>query len=541
MPDDIETIATLIPGYDPWADSGTSTFDPEEATTAVAFFSECLKFTEGERAGTPFELEPWQQAIVANLFGWKRENGTRRYREAFVYVPRKNGKSCLLAGLVLHEMFCGGEPGAQLYSAASEREQAALIYRHAAQMVAQEPELSVRCVCKPSMKVIERTDGAWCMYKALSADAFTKHGLSPSFVVVDELHAHPNRELVDVLLTGTGARRQPLIVYITTADYHRESICNEKYDYACRVRDGLHSDPAFLPVVYEATADDDWKSPDTWRKANPNFGVSVSEEYLQRECEKAQAIPAYENTFRRLHLNQRTETDVRWLPMDAWDECGTASTVDEMESRLSGRMCWGALDLSTKVDITAWVLVFPPQDDGDKWAVLPRFFVPSANATKREHRDRVPYALWERQGYLTYTEGNVVDYEFVKAQVLDDARRFDIQQIAFDPWNATQIALQLSDSGANTIEFGQGYKSMSEPAKELEKLVLSRQIEHGGNPVLRWMASNVSIDIDPAGNVKPSKKKSTERIDGIVALVMGLGVAMVGDQQSWYQPGGLSL
>lgn len=336
---DIAEIARLIPGYDPWSDAGDCVFDEALAAESVEFFPALLKFTEGERAGSPFELEAWQAAIVANLFGWYRPDGTRRYREAFVFVPRKNGKSCLLAGLLLHELMRGNEPGAQLYSAAAEREQAALIYRHAAQMVAQEPELSVRCACKPSMKVIERTDGEWCMYKALSADAFTKHGLSPSFVVVDELHAHPNRELVDVLLTGTGARRQPLVVYITTADYQRPSICNEKYEYAVKVRDGSHSDPAFLPVIYEAAESDDWTDPEVWKKANPNYGISVREEYLSRECEKAKATPGYENTFRRLHLNQRTQQDVRWLSMDAWNSCSEFTTTlatEQVESLLTG-------------------------------------------------------------------------------------------------------------------------------------------------------------------------------------------------------------
>ena len=317
------------------------------------------------------------------------------------------------------------------------------------------------------------------------------------------------------------SRRQPLIVHITTADFDRESICNEKYDYACKVRDGVIDDPAFLPVIYEASNDDDWTDPDIWKRVNPNLGVSINKEYLQRECRKAQETPSYENTFKRLHLNIRTQQDVRWLSLEAWDACD-GSPIDE--SALEGRPCFAGLDLSTTTDLSALVLVFP-HDDGTS-TLVPRFWVPADNAERRERRDRVPYQTWARQGLIEMTPGNVIDYDRIKARIDELGRRFDIREIAVDRWNATQLITQLQDEWHEVTPFGQGFKDMSAPTKEFERLVMSRRLRHGGYPVLRWMVSHVSVETDAGGNLKPSKKKSTDRIDGLVAAIMALSGAM---------------
>jgi phage terminase large subunit-like protein len=530
----------LIPGYDPFATAGNCTLDEAAAQLAIDFFPECLSHIEGKLAGAPFKLEPWQQAIVGNLFGWKRPDGTRRYREAMIYVPRKNGKTPLAAGIANYVLFCDDEKGQQNICAAAEREQASLLYRHARGMVENEPELLRRAKIYAGLGqrsiAIESEHSA---FKVISADADSKHGGNLHLGIIDELHVQPNRDLVDVIQTSMASknRRQPLLIYITTADFDRESICNEKHDYACKVRDGVIVDPAFLPVIYEAMVDDDWTSPDTWRRVNPNYGVSVDEEYMLRECKRAQESAAYENTFKRLHLNVKTQNDVRWLKLESWDNNDDA--IDE--TALAGRPCYSALDLSTKTDITANAHLFPPTEDDPKWRVLMRFWIPGENARIRERRDRVPYEAWAKQGFITLTDGNVIDYDIIKASILEDGRKFEVREIAYDPWNATQIALQLQAEGATAIEFGQGYRSMSEPTKELEKLVLAGAMAHGGNPVLRWMASNVSVEQDPAGNLKPSKKKSTERIDGIVALVMALGRAMVNPAEaaSVYETRGL--
>ena len=520
----------LIPGYDPHATAAGAWFDPSSASLACEFFPRFLRHVEGDRAGTPFILEAWQQAIISNLFGWKKKDSrgrvVRRYREAFIYVPRKNGKTAISAGLCLFCLLCDGERGAQIYSAAAEREQAALLFRHAKGMVEQESRLSSRLRVYGSVgfrSIVKRDDEA-SSYKVLSADAETKHGASAHLVVIDELHAQPNRDLVDVLLTSTASevRKQPLIVYITTADFNRPSICNEKHDYACKVRDGIIHDPSFLPVVYEADNSEDWTDPRVWERVNPNLGVSVSRDYLERECQRARETPAYENTFRRLHLNQKTETDVRAIPMEQWDACA-AEPVSAAD--LEGQGCYGGLDLSTTTDLTAFVLVFP--EDGGGYRVLPFFWLPAETARLRSRRDRVPYEDWARAGLVTLTEGNVIDYDVVRRDINRLNERFAIQAIARDRWNATQITTQLQGDGFAMTDFGQGFSSMTAPTKEVLKLVAEGKLYHGGHPVLRWMASNLSTEMDAAGNLKPSKKKSTERIDGVVSLIMAIGQAMV--------------
>ena len=518
-------ILRLIPGYDPFKTAGECEFDEEAARFALDFFPECLTHVKGELARKPLNLEPWEQAIVANLFGWKRPDGNRRYREAFVYLPRKNGKTTLAAGIVNLVLFTDGEPGAEIYCAAADRDQALLVFGQAEGMVLQEPELSSRAqIYKAGKSIVLTGDGiASSSFKAISAEANTKHGYNTHLAIIDELHAQPNRDLVDVMITSTGARRQPLIIHITTADFDRPSICNEKLDYAEKVRDGIIEDESFLPVIYGASIEDDWTDPKVWYAANPNLGISVSEEYLARECKRAQETPSFENTFKRLHLNIKTEQAVRWLQLAAWDACN--GEVDP--EKLKGKACWAGLDLSSTNDLTTLVLVFKPEFEGDTYKLLPFFWVPGESMERRYRRDKVPYPQWEREGFIDRTEGNVVDYAVIRAKINRLGDDYSIQEIAFDPWNATATAQDLDSDGFNMVEFRQGLISMNEPTKAFERLMLAGQIAHGGNPVLRWNASNISVKTDAAGNIKPDKEHSTEKIDGIVAAIMGLGRAMV--------------
>ena len=458
----------------------------------------------------------------------------------FLYVPRKNGKSSLLAALLNLVAFCDNEPGAQIYSAAADRDQASLVYRQAKGMIELNPALTDVTRIYISFKSIEYPDNV--VYKALSADASSKHGYNSHFIVVDELHAQPNRDLVDVLLTSTGSRRQPMVWYITTADFDRESICNEKYDYACKVRDNGGDpakpgyDPSFLPVIYELTKDEafaehqadggvkfGWELPELWRKANPNLGVSVHEEYLQREAHRAKETPSYLNTFLRLHLNIRTTNDVAWLKMEQWDACGR-----ELPD-LTGRECYGGLDLASTTDVAAFVLVFPPPIQGQPIYVLPTFWVPSENARKRERTDRVPYTVWDRQGFLKSTDamdGTSIDYDTIRMDINELQKKYNIKGVGADRWNATQIISQLIGDGLDVVIVEQGFRGLNPGTKELERLIISRQLAHGRHPVLRWMAGNVTVETDAIGNLKPSKKRSTEKIDGIVALAMALGLSM---------------
>jgi len=532
-----ETIK-LIPGYNPHDQAGDCVFDEKAAQHALDFFTECLTHIEGAKAGTPFLLEPWQVAIVANLFGWKKPDGTRRYRTAFIYVPRKSGKSPLAAGLCLYALMCDKERGAQIYSAAADKEQAAIVYRHARGMAEASSTISKRVKIFKSIgqrAIVLKSDPA-SAYVVISADAKTKHGGNSHFVVIDELHAQPDRELVDVLDTSMASanRKQPMMIYITTADYDRESICNEKYFRACNVRDNGGNklkpgyDPSFLPVIYETAKDSDWTNPDVWAACNPNLGISVSREYLEQACKEAQEIPGKQNAFKRLHLNLRTQSDILWLPIDAWDEC--AGKVSK--KKLLQTPCHGGLDMATTTDIAAFVLVFPEKDT---WKVLSMFWIPEESMHARVRRDRVPYDEWVKAGYIKTTPGNVVDYDRVKKDILKAHEDYCIIDIAVDPWNSTQLQTQLASEGLEIIKYPQGFSMFTAPAKELEKRILSRTLSHAGNPVLRWMAQNVCILDDGEGNIRPDKKKSREKIDGIVALLMAMGRALVSDGEGDYE------
>ena len=357
----------------------------------------------------------------------------------------------------------------------------------------------------------------------LSAEAFTKHGLNVHGVIFDELHAQPNRELYDVLTKGSGdARTQPLFFLITTAGNDRNSICYEVHQKAQDILDGRKIDPTFYPVIYGIDDNDDWTDERNWYKANPSLGHTVDIEKVRAAFQSAKENLAEENIFRQLRLNQWVKQSIRWMQMDKWDECAFSVSPKE----LIGRECFGGLDLSSTTDITAFVLVFPPRYDDDKYVVMPFFWIPEDNLALRVRRDHVPYDAWEKQGYIKTTEGNVVHYGFIESFIEDLGVKYNIKEIAFDRWGAIQMTQNLEGMGFTVVPFGQGYKDMSPPSKELMKLTLEKKLAHGGNPVLRWMMDNIFIKTDPAGNIKPDKEKSTEKIDGAVATIMALDRAI---------------
>ncbi len=486
--------------------------DAKAADIAVRFFEENLTHSKGELGGKAFVLEQWQKDYVGKLFG-TMNGDVRQYRTSLLAIPRKNGKSTLCAGIALKLMF-DGEPGAEIYSCAADRDQARLVFEMAKVCVENSPKLRSRLRVFRNSIVREDTHTT---YKALSAEAFTKHGLNAHGIIFDELHAQPDRELWDVMTTSTGARRQPLCVAITTAGYDRKSICWEIWRYALAVRDGAIKDSTFLPAIYAAEAADDWTAEDTWRKANPNLGVSVKLDDLRVRCKRAQDMPSEENTFKRLHLNMWTEQDTRFLQMSHWAQGDKPCPV-----MLDGRECFGGLDLATTYDTTCFCLLFP-LDDGTFWAE-PHFWIPEDNMRDRVKRDRVPYDVWAKAGKLHLTPGNVTDFDKVRADIVALSKKYNIRQVAIDRWNAHQITGQLQGDGINVLGFGQGYGSMSSPTAALEAAVVGGKLLHGGHPVLAWQASNVAVQSDHQGNKKPSKAKSTERIDGIVALIMALGI-----------------
>lgn len=499
----------------------SSVYDKSAADYAVAFI-ENLCHTKGTWAGKPFELIDWQEQIIRDLFGTLKPNGYRQFNTAYIEIPKKQGKSELAAAVALL-LTCGdGEERAEVYGCAADRQQAAIVFDVAADMVRMCPALSKRVKILASQKRLIYTPTN-SFYQVLSAEAYSKHGFNIHGIVFDELHTQPNRKLFDVMTKGSGdARMQPLYFLITTAGTDTHSICYETHQKAKDIIEGRKIDPTFYPVIYGADESDDWTDPKVWKKANPSLDITVGIDKVKAACESAKQNPGEENAFRQLRLNQWVKQAVRWMPMEKWDKCAFA--VDEEE--LEGRVCYGGLDLSSTTDITAFVLVFPPLDEEDKYIILPYFWIPEENLTLRVNRDHVPYDVWERQGYLQTTEGNVVHYGFIEKFIEKLGERFNIREIAFDRWGAVQMVQNLEGMGFTVVPFGQGFKDMSPPTKELMKLVLEQKIAHGGHPVLRWNMDNIYIRTDPAGNIKADKEKSTEKIDGAVATIMALDRAI---------------
>ena len=507
------------------------TFDIERAQHALDFFG-FLKHSKGEWGGEAFKLQPWQEFIIGSLFGWLRKDGKRRFRVAYHEIPRKNGKTTLAAGVGLYLFCADGEPGSEVFTAATKRDQARLSHGEAARMVKASPLLRSKIGVFKDNLHIERTNSK---FEPLGADADTMDGLNIHGAIVDELHAHKTRAIWDVLETATGARRQPLIFAITTAGFDRNSVCWEWHDYSTKILDGIIEDDTVFTYIASLDEGDDWTDQSTWAKANPNLGVSVKIDDLQRKCDKAKEMPSAQNAFLRLHLDMWTEQNERWMPMDKWDECGKVLVIPE---ELQGRLCYAGLDLSTTTDISALVLCFP--DDEGGCDVLPYFWVPEENIMQRSNRDRVPYDLWARQGYIKTTPGNVIDYDIIRRDINQLREQYDINKIAIDRWNSTQLQTQLDGDGFEIVPTGQGFASLSAPTKHLEKLVFEKSLRHGANPVLRWMVSNVAIQQDAAGNIKPAKDKSTERIDGVVAAVMAIDqMTRHGDETSVYDTRGV--
>lgn len=499
----------------------TSHYDKKKADYAVSFIN-CLKHTKGKWYGLPFELIDWQEQIIRDLFGTIKENGYRQFNTAYIEIPKKMGKSELAAAVALL-LTCGDhEERAEVYSCAADRNQASIVFNVAADMVRLCPALNSRVKIIESQKRIIYTPTK-SVYQVLSADVGNKHGFNTHGVVFDELHTQPNRKLFDVMTKGSGdARNQPLYFLITTAGDDQTSICWEVHQKALDIMEGRKHDSTFYPVIFGADQDDDWTDEKVWYKANPSLDITVGIDKVRAACESAKQNPAEENVFRQLRLNQWVKQSIRWLPMIEYDKCQCDFTAKQLE----GRECYGGLDLSSTTDITAFVLVFPPEDEEEKYYVLPFFWIPEDSVDLRVRRDHVNYDYWCQQGYIQTTEGNVVHYGFIEKFIEELGKKYNIKEIAFDRWGATQMVQNLEDLGFTVVPFGQGFKDMSPASNELMRLVLSGNLAHDGNPVLRWMMDNIFVRKDPAGNIKPDKEKSTEKIDGVIATIMALDRAV---------------
>ena len=502
---------------------GTDRVGTKAADRVVKFISN-LTHAKGSWAGQPFRLRDWQERIVRDLFGTLRADGMRQYRTALLMLPRKNGKTELAAAIALYGLLGDGEPGAEVVSAAADRDQAARVFEALAMMIRNDPELDAQCEIVESQKrVVHRASSS--VYRALSSDVPNKHGLNPSLVIFDELHAAPNRDLWDVLTTAQGARRQPLILAISTAGYDRESILSEVYGYARSVRDGEIDDPTFLTVIYEAAEGADWTDEKVWHQCNPALGDFRSLDEMRTAFRRAKEIPAAQNTFRRLHLNEWTEQSVRAIDMAAWDACA-AGQPDwrALRDGIRKRPVFGGIDLASTQNIAASVLVLAGEDDTIE--IVPYLWIPEDRLVSRKEQQRLQ--RWVREGVITTTPGAVIDYAFIRKRWNEIATCCQVQQIGYDPWNSTSFATEMQDQdGFTMVEVRQGVRTLHEPTKKFLDLIASNKLRHGGHPVLRWMATNFAVRLDANENMAPDKVRSAEKIDGLVAAIIGLSRQMV--------------
>jgi phage terminase large subunit-like protein len=469
-------------------------FDAKAATRAIEFFS-FLHLAEGEHAGRPFKLEPFEQFIVGSLFGWKGSDGYRRFRTAYVEIGKGNGKSPMAAGMGLYGLFADGEIGAEIYSAAVTRDQAKIVFSDAEKMVDASPALLRRVEKTVNNLAVLSTNS---FFRPISSEARGLDGKRVHMALIDEIHEHPSSLVVDKMRAGTKGRRQALIVEITNSGYDRNSVCWQHHDYSTKVLDGIIEDDSWFAYVCQldpceaclregktqptegCAACDQWTDENVWLKANPCLDVAITRKYLREQVREGIGMPAKQNIVKRLNFCTWTEQSVRWMDMAAWDQCARPVVIDD----LRGRDCFAGLDLSSTTDLSAFVLLFPPEEDDELWEVVCRFWMPMDHVRRRVDRDRVPYDQWIREGWIEATEGNVIDYEVIRKRIHEDGDRFRIREIAFDRWNATQLCTELQSDGLTMMPFGQGYASMAAPTKELEKLILGHQLAHGGHPVV---------------------------------------------------------
>lgn len=490
--------------------------DDKRASRALDFFDQFLHLPEGG----PFVLPDWQREIVSDIFGSVGRDGLRQYRRAYLEIPKKNGKTTFggaigLAFLVLDTH----EANRRVILAATARDQAGECFEAAELMVEHSPALKRRLRVIRSTKTILLKEDPSCYLKAISADANTNDGIKPYVVIYDELHRQKTRDLWSVLKYGMSTRREPMMFAITTAGIESYSpLCWEQHEYAKSIINGVLADPSFYAKIYAMDPEGDWTDKQEWFKANPSLKEFKQLKAMEEDFRDAQRMPGLENNFRRYHLNQWVSQETRWIPLDQWDK-GKEPFSFEM---LQGKPCYAGLDLSTTQDISALVLLFEVEDE---WYAVPHFWLPGDGITEKSVKDGVTYDRWASQNLIHLTEGNIIDYRAIRKTINDLGDLYDIREIAHDPWNATQIALELQGDGFTMVPVRQSFASLSPPSKELERIVLGQKLRHGGNPVLRWMADCVSVTQDPAGNirpVKPDRAKSSKRIDGIVALIMAL-------------------
>jgi len=515
-------------------------FDTAAAQRVIDFFR-FLRHSKGRFAGQPFTLSPWQQFILWVVFGWKKADGTRRFRIVHIEVSRKNGKTTFFAGIGLYLFFADGEPGAEVYCVATKKDQAKILFSEAERMRSASPGLKKRIA---SFRNNMNIAGTASKFEPLGSDSTTQDGLNVHGCISDEFHEQKVRELWDKLETATGARTQPLLAAITTAGDDRETVCWKQHEYAERVLQQLNEDDTFFAFIAAIDDEDDPFDEACWEKGNPNLGVSVKTEELRERAIRARQDPSSLNSFLRYRLNKWTSTESAAISPDAWRACvgfslagkDPKSLRSEMEKELEGRDCIIAVDLASTEDIACSGKLFLPEGDDEKYIFLPDFWLPEDRLEEKMREWRAPYDVWAREGFIRTTDGNVIDYDAIHEQIMRDIERYNVREIAFDPWNGTQFANNLQKAGVpvdQLIKFPQTMAMYAEPTKRLlEVLIPDCKIAHLGNPVLGWMSANLVVKEDNNGNKRPVKGKGRGKVDGMVSLIMGLGRAIASPGQS---------
>ena len=493
-------------------------FDEDAAQHAINWFKYC-RHIEGQWAGTIIELSPWQLFCTAMMFGWKNERGFRRFRTAYIEVARKNGKSTWMAGLGLYLMFGDLEAGAQVYSVATKKDQAKIIFNASVKMVKKSPELRKYIKSRTNTLLCDLIDST---FKPLGQDSDTEDGLNVHGGLVDELHAHKSSEMWDVIDSATGSRTQSLIIAITTAGFQRNCFCFEKRTYVKNILNGVFEDPTVFAIIYTLDEEDDCFDQDVWIKANPNLGVSVLLDDMIRLSTTASNNIKDKVNFLVKKLNVWVNSAKCWIDLIAWDKCKREFSIDD----LLGRVCYVGIDLSTKIDFSAVAYLFPPINGEKDWYCFVRYFYPEDNVLKREKETKVPISIWAEQGHIKLIPGAIINYGYIEDDIDEMNKKFDIQYIGYDPYNATQLSFTLDEKGYEVKPVRQGLKTLNEPCKEFEGLITSGRFLHNNNPVLNWNASCVVVEPDRNGNYLPSKGKSAGSIDGIAAIIDALVVAL---------------
>lgn len=501
-------------------------FDQETGGKIIKFFS-YLKHWKGDMAGKPVELEPWEQFYLWDLFGWKRKDGSRKYRTSSLWVARKNGKTTLASGIGLYGLTKDGEQGPQIYSVATKSEQANICFETAVEISKISPAMKSRTKPYTYSLTCPNTAGS---FKYMGADSKTMDGFDPYYCLADEVHAHKDAGVLNVMKSGMGARTQPLMLEISTAGFNDQGIGKEHWDYTADVLSGEVVNEAWHGIIFTLDEEEEWTNPKMWIKANPNLGVSKKLDYMIDEFNEAKRIPSKENNFKTKDLNWWTSSTEGFIAEKEWDKCNIATLhkpgdLNKILQQYKGRRCFGGLDLGSVSDFTDLALIFEPIEDDGIWDVFLFSIIPEDTIKERKNGDKVQQ--WVDKGWVKTTHGNVTDHNVTRELIKEIAENVEIVELAFDRYKMTEMVSALMDEGIEMTPFGQGYLSMSPAIEELERMALTQKLNHGGNPVLRWMMNNVVIHKDPTENRKFAKDKAQDKIDGAVALAMAIGRAVV--------------